>query len=156
MKKHLIIVTAGLLAISLAGCDATKNDTIYDSDASLAGGDNCSKMYATATTWGNSFKFSRGTLSGAETIWKYQSAGNGTEITLQYTLEETNSGSAKLVLIDPDDTVITLSEASSTRQEDTYSFTADESGTYRVKLAGKESAAVSGTLEYSHGSSSTD
>ncbi|MCC8122884.1 MAG: emp24/gp25L/p24 family protein [Oscillospiraceae bacterium] len=156
MKKHLAILTAGLLVLSLAGCDATINDAIYDSDASLAGGDMYSKMYATATTRGRTFTFSRGTLSGAETIWTYRSDGNGTEVTLQYTLEETNSGSAKLVLIDPDDTVITIAEASATRQEDTYSFTADDSGTYCVKLAGKESAAVSGTLSYSHGTASTD
>lgn len=150
MKKAAAIFCFVVLLFGLGGCTATQHDDIYNMPQELARKD----AYSVVKFFGNTepdggYSFSISSISGARTIWNY-TAAEGEEVTLRCTLAETGGGTAKFVLVDPDDNVTTLVEVSSAANEVDHSFTA-KPGRYRAKVVGAEGAATEGQLQYSHG-----
>lgn len=113
MKKKLyaVILAVALLA---SGCSPMN---VYDNEERIADNSNSyNKIRYKQSTKDDTTTITCGKMEGMDTVWKYQAEE---DMTLQmYCTLEVTSGKAKLVLIQPDDTIITLAEKESTAEEE--------------------------------------
>ncbi|MCL1904348.1 MAG: hypothetical protein FWF94_08015 [Oscillospiraceae bacterium] len=107
MKKRIIpAIILCIVMIITTGCDLAG---IYDDNARLIKtADNISAKEQSRNRSGEEFTYSA-TMTGVTTIWRQDSIGE-TEVTLSYYLSVHEGGKAKLILIMPDDEVVTLAE----------------------------------------------
>jgi len=117
MKKKLPIIVAIVVVLYVAIFAAVmlitifQPATVYDDQKLLAGNDSANKMNYRLSIHDGITTVRCGKMTGADTLWKYK-ADNDMNLNMDYTFRVTN-GKAKLILINPDDTIITLVEQSS-------------------------------------------
>lgn len=134
MKKKLyaVILAVALLA---SGCSPMN---VYNNEERIADNSNSyNKIRYKQSTKDDTTTITCGKMEGMDTVWKYQ-AEEDTTLQMCCTLEVT-SGKAKLVLIQPDDTIITLAEKSpqeeemSAEENDDTTSTAESMSTLELK-----------------------
>lgn len=106
-----IIPTLITLAIVFSAFfqNAERWDGVYEDSVSIVSqGESNSKVMPSYTTTNHRLKGSVGKMYGMETLWEYR-ASQQREVPITYSLT-VESGKAKLLLITPDNTIITLSE----------------------------------------------
>ncbi len=138
MRKIITVLCLSLMLVSLVGCSNARLDAMYDDDTALAAsGDSYSAVMSSSTTLGSTFS-QTATMTGTETIWRYNAREN-IEVTFSYSLSVSEGGSAKLVLITPDDKVIILIEdANNTGSTEMQSQTIQlAEGNNRIKIVGQ-------------------
>lgn len=114
MKKKLFVIIA-VIAIIYAAIFATVAlitiflpATVYDNQKLLAGGDSSNRMNYRLSIHDETTTVKCDKMTGSDTLWKYN-ADNDKNLQMEYTFQVT-SGKAKLILVNPDDTIITLAE----------------------------------------------
>lgn len=117
MKKKLPIIIA-VVAIIYAVIFATVilitiflPAAVYDDLKLLTGIDSANKMHYRLSVQDETISVKCGKMTGAETLWNY-SANSDMNLNMYYTFQVTK-GKAKLILVNPDDTIITLTEQDS-------------------------------------------
>ena len=142
--KKIIVFFAmiNILMILFVGCNKSTIDKVYNDS---------NKIASVSDTWGldesnqtiepGIYKGSL-KLSGSGTIWTYDSSSD-IDLKVPYILS-VKSGKAKIVLISPDNMVVTLIESTSkATMEGTTSLTVPiKKGNNRIKLVGYEKSDV--------------
>lgn len=153
MKKLLAFgLCFTMLVFCLLGCSATQHDDIYSDDERIAIANSC----VTLTSIGSkieehSYQYSAQSLSGAITLWHYQ-AESDAPVTLSCSISVSNAGKAKLVLVAPDKTVVTLVEASGQGEDSLEDYTFEPmDGIYKVKVVGAGQPKIAAQFDFSHG-----
>lgn len=157
MKKRVAIALLALcMTVFCIGCESKKPyDDIYDSDEKIAMEDQFeAQKEEDSKLEDGSYQYTADAFSGAKTIWQYD-AKEGESITLAYTLYE-YKGKGKLVLVQPDQTVMKLA-ASASYSNGEGGVTSDNNittveGLYKLKLVGVKTPKISITLKFSQGS----
>ena len=138
MRRVIIVAVLLFVVASLPGC-GDLNATYDDNAAIASSGDSSSARASTSIIIGHSLSVTA-TMTGSRTIWSYNALSD-VDITVSYSLSVTDGGKAKLVLITPDDEVITLVEnADKTQTGDLQSKTVSlQAGKNRIKIVGYDS-----------------
>lgn len=157
MKKKLPIIIA-IVVILYAAIFATvmlitifQPAAVYNDQKLLAGHDSANKMNYRLSIHDETTTVKCNKMTGADTLWSYN-ADNDISLNMHYTFQVTN-GKAKLILVNSDDTIITLAEQdSAVASDDPDSITsATESiavldlkkGVNRIKIACEKGASFS-------------
>lgn len=142
------------ISIFLVGCQSPAAfDNIYDSDEKIVMQDQFEAQNEENLKLENgSYQYTAESFSGAKTIWQYD-AKEGESITFAYDLS-VYKGNGKLVLIQPDQTILKLAASKSrgegnVRNPDSVITTVE--GLYQLKVVGAGSPKLSITLNFSHG-----
>lgn len=155
MKKRVAIILLVLcMTVFCVGCDSKKPyDDIYDSDEKIAMQDQFEAQKEEDSKLDDeSYQYTADAFSGAKTIWQYH-AKEGESIVFAYDLY-VYKGEGKLVLVEPDQTIMKIAAAKSRGDGNVISdnnITAVE-GLYKLKVVGAESPKITIKLKFSHGS----
>ena len=158
MKKVISITVLLVLCLAmvlLSGCDDP--NAVYDDDATIAqSSDSRSASMSSRSTTSNEYK-QKVKITGTQTVWRY-SARKDENITLSYLLSVSEGGKAKLVLITPDDEVITLIENvdNTVYTEMTTQTISVKKGINRIKIVGYEDPKIELKLRVKVGQFVTD
>lgn len=139
MKKIIALFLFCFIVVSFSGCAADFN-TIYDDNTTIAkSADSHLSQMSFYNRDNNKFSMSARAFSGAKTVWSYTAKNEG-DVTFSYLLSVSGGGKAKLVLITPDDEVITLSEnVDNTETDEMQSqIVSLKKGKNRIKIVGYE------------------
>lgn len=155
MKKRVTITLLVLcLTVFCIGCESKKPyDDIYDSDEKIAMQDQFEAQKEEDSKLDNeSYQYTADVFSGAKTIWQYN-AKEGESIAFAYDLY-VYKGKGKLVLVQPDQTIMKIAAANSRGDGNTISDNkiTTVKGLYKLKVVGAESPKITITLKFSHGS----
>lgn len=134
-----IVMSAALLS----GCVMNFGAKLYNDEQEIVRNSNSYNLVrAKQSVKGNHLFGTMDKLEGMGTIWKYN-ASEETDVTITYQMK-ISEGKAKLVLISPDDTVITIVEctAESDAEEDVSDTYSLEKGKNRIKLIGAENTKI--------------
>lgn len=144
------------MTVFCIACESKKPyDDIYDSDKKIAMQDQFeAEKEENVKLENGSYQYTGEGFSGAKTIWQYY-AKEGESITFAYTLYE-YKGKGKLVLVQPDQTVVKLAASASNSGGEggvnsDNNITAVE-GLYKLKIVGVETPKITITLNFSKGS----
>ncbi len=111
--KKLTAVLCAALCLLFTGCDDdsfAKNE--YDDNAKIASSsDRCVKVNAVINNLNGNFKYYTAEFNGRDTIWT-DSLERARKVTVSVSMS-LDSGNAKVVYINPDDTVTVLAECNS-------------------------------------------
>lgn len=114
MNKKLPVIIA-IIVVLYAAIFATvmlitifQPAAVYNDQKLLAGNDSANKMNYRLSTHDGTISVKCDKMTGADTIWKYK-ADSDMKLNMYYTFQVTN-GKSKLILINPDDTIVTLEE----------------------------------------------
>lgn len=152
MKKCLAGIIAAIIAcLIFTGC-ANQHDKIYSDDSAIAGEDKfMDVVFMGNSSSGGGYSLTTDSHSGARTIWRHTEANQGQDITLDYYISVEEGGSAKLVLVAPDKTVVTVAEPPAGGEESgSYTFT-PQAGKYRLKLVAKGGHRIKATVDTAAG-----
>ncbi|GKX65854.1 50S ribosomal protein L7ae [Inconstantimicrobium mannanitabidum] len=151
-KKRIIFITMTIMIISLlSGCSNKAMNKIYDDNSKIASAyDTFGLSHSKETIEPGIYK-ARFKLSGSGTIWTYESDSD-IDLKVPYILS-VKSGKAKIVLISPDNTVVTLVEnTNKATMNETTSFTVPiKKGNNRIKIVGCEKADIDIELHIEQG-----
>lgn len=108
MRRIAFFILCTVLLV-FSGCDKSGYNANYSNNDWLARDEDSYVKVQSAGLWVDNEYNLTATLTGTDTVWSY-SAKEDHAITLTYSLSVTTGGSAKLVWIAPDNTVMTLVE----------------------------------------------
>lgn len=132
-KLAVVIIIIGILYIAVFAAvifiTSFQPYTVYDNSDLIAGklDGSADKTHYRVSTQGGITTINCKKMTGMETIWKYQADEDGT-LQMHYNLNVIN-GKAKLVLIAPDDTIVTLTEQDSSAFQE-YAVQESETAAY--------------------------
>lgn len=151
-KKRIILISMVSMIISLfIGCGNNSMDSIYDDNSKIANeSDSFGLDKSNETIETESYK-GYVELSGSGTVWRYKS-NEDFDLEITYNLS-VNSGKAKIVLISPDGTVVTLVENTEKAiMEGETSITLPiKKGDNRIKIIGYKKADIDIKLHIDEG-----
>ena len=153
MKKVSFALLAFVMAVSICGCSQAKLDEIYDDDVEIAKrSDSYSTSIYTYSYVGNEANYHARSLSGMKTVWEYEAVGE-CEVTIAFSLSVEKGGSAKLVLVNPDDEVIVLYENTNNTVTDSMQTMqiSMTKGMYRIKVVGRDKPEIDLVMHVSTG-----
>lgn len=142
-KKRKILVIMTIIMISLLiGCGDNFMDRVYNDDSKIANEYDTFSLDESDETIEEGVYKGKFKLSGSGTIWTYES-DEDFDLQAPYILS-VKSGKAKIVLISPDNTVVTLVEntAKSTVEGNTALTVPIKKGINRIKLVGYKKADI--------------
>ena len=159
MKKILIILMVSVFMLS--GCSSEMINAIsegansaYEDDERIAGTSNSyNKSFSLQQSKNGHLTGTVKNMQGMDTIWKYK-AKEDMELQMDYLLNN-KAGQVKLVLILPDDSLVTLVEVNedSEKQEEMLSETVTLlKGMNRIKLVAKDAEEIEYELNIPEGS----
>lgn len=131
--RKIAVILAAALCLTMTACSNEFAEQEYDSAEKIVQASDRYAMSLSASTWNNNvLSYSAGSFDGRETLWSELVTQEGTvEISVSMSLEE---GMAKLVYIDPDDTITEIIE--STYGNDIRRMITMPVGENRIKLVG--------------------
>lgn len=155
MKKGVAITLLVLcMTVFCIGCQSKDlHDDIYDSDEKIIMQDQFEVQKDQDSKLDDgSYQYTADNFSGAKTIWQY-SAKEGESVTFAYNLY-VFKGKGKLVLVQPDQTVVKIAAADSRGDGNVISdnIITTVEGLYKLKVVGAESPKITITLNFSRGS----
>lgn len=142
-KKRKILVIITIIMINLLiGCGDNFMDRVYNNDIKIANDSDTFGLDKSDETIEEGVYKGKVKLSGSGTIWTYES-NEDFDLQVPYTLS-VKSGKAKIVLISPDNTVVTLVEntAKSSVEGNTTLTIPIKKGINRIKLVGYKKADI--------------
>lgn len=142
-KKRKILVIITIIMISLLiGCGDNFMDRVYNDDSKIANDSDTLGLDESDETIEEGVYNGKLKLSGSGTIWTYES-DEDFDLQVLYTLS-VKSGKAKIALISPDNTVVTLVEntAKSSAEGNTALTIPIKKGINRIKLVGYKKADI--------------
>ncbi|WP_032122963.1 hypothetical protein [Clostridium amazonitimonense] len=151
-KKRMVLITMTIMIISLLmGCGNNIMDKVYNNNSKIANESDSFGLDKSEETVKEERYKGKLKLSGSGTIWTYES-DEDFDLQIPYTLS-VKSGKAKIVLISPDNTVVTLVEnTAKANVEGKTTITAPiKKGTNRIKLIGYEKADIDVELNIDKG-----
>ncbi|WP_454054640.1 50S ribosomal protein L7ae [Clostridium sp. Marseille-Q7071] len=143
-KKRKILVIITIIMINLLiGCGKNNfMDRVYNDDSKIANDSDTFELDKSDETIEEGVYKGKVKLSGSGTIWTYES-DEDFDLQVPYILS-VKSGKAKIVLISPDNTVVTLVEntAKSSVEGNTTLTIPIKKGINRIKLVGYKKADI--------------
>lgn len=137
MKKIIALFLFCFTIVSFSGCAADRN-TIYDDDTQIVkSADSHLSQMSVYSRNDNEFNMSARAFTGAKTVWNYTAKNEG-DVTFSFSLSVSGGGKAKLVLITPENEVITLVEnVDNNETDEMQSQTVSlKKGKNRIKIVG--------------------
>lgn len=135
MKKIIALFLLCCTIILISGCADDRN-AIYDDSVKIAkSSDSHLSVMSVYNRNDNEFNMSAQSFTGAKTIWNYDAKNEG-DVTFSYSLSVSEGGKAKLVLITPDNEVVTLIENIDNIEEIQSQTVSLKKGKNRIKIVG--------------------
>ncbi|ARC84296.1 putative lipoprotein [Clostridium argentinense CDC 2741] len=141
-KRKILVVITIIMITLLIGCGDNFMDRVYNDDIKIANDSDTFGLDKSDETIEEGVYKGKVKLSGSGTIWTYES-DEDFDLQVPYTLS-VKSGQGKLVLISPDNTVVTLVEntAKSSVEGNTTLTIPVKKGINRIKLVGYKKADI--------------
>lgn len=137
MKKIIILFLFCFMVVLFSSCAADRN-AMYDDDTKISkSSDSHFSQMSVYNLKDSEFTMSARAFTGTKTVWSYNVKNEG-NVTFSYLLSVNGGGKAKLVLITPENEVITLAEnIDNTETEEMQSQTVYlNKGKNRIKIVG--------------------
>ena len=150
--KRTVLMIITMMSVSLlVGCGSNMMNKIYNDNSKIADESDTYGVDDSEETIESGNYKGKMKLSGSLTIWKYESSEDF-DLEVPYTLS-VKSQKAKIVLISPDNTVVTLVENTdkATIEGKTTIAVPIKKGTNRIKLVGYDKADIDVELHIDQG-----
>lgn len=139
INKIKDVMIAILIIYSLTACASNSMVEVYDNDSRIASSSNSYNIInVTQSIEEQKYKGSVEKFEGMETVWIYDASEDETvELTYHATVD---SGKMKLVLITPDNSLVTIAEITSkTKLDDCQKYAINlKKGKNRIKVVGEK------------------